>query len=533
MKPKNLDKTRYLFIKPQLNRKTEMSSQIEIAITKSMETAFVSTIRDTAKQLSEKFGFSYEEALKALEIDPKVIMTNGVIKPKKVKETEDPITSRELKFPLPFSGRSVVDSCSAVLYNSGLFSQCLNKPSKSDFNLCLKCSKQALDGKPPYGFIQERIDQGDDYVDPKKGSRPVHFTKVMKKFQLTREVVENEVSRLQIPFDTEHFVEPESKRGRPKKDGPILMPMPKSKKASKNISVELPEDMSSLSVELPEDMSSLSGSEDDSSSKKSKSQKHAEKEQKRAEKEEAEEHKRIEKETARKAKEEAEELKRIEKETARKAKEEADELARKAKEVARKDAEKTKEEIKLMGKEDANSKKFEKVTKRAATMKEKKEKKEKKGKKETKVELPAKELEQEEEQITPPAKTPVQDDVQIATPAKEQEEQIDELQGSPSPSKQEEQLAQLLLQEEEKEEEDQIQYATQPKKTFDVIIQGVAYLFQNGFIFHKDKSNTYAGTYNLETKEFQFDEDEELDEEEEDDEEEDEVSSQTEDEDDT
>jgi hypothetical protein len=365
----------------------------------------------------------------------------------------------------------------------------------------LKCSKQALDGKPPYGFIQERIDQGDDYVDPKKGSRPVHFTKVMKKFQLTREVVENEVSRLQIPFDTEHFVEPESKRGRPKKDGPILMPMPKSKKASKNISVE-----------LPEDMSSLSGSEDDSSSKKSKL---AEKEQKRAEKEEAEELKRIEKETARKAKEEAEELKRIEKET-----------ARKAKEVARKDAEKTKEEIKLMGKEDANSKKFEKVTKRAATMKEKKEKKEKK---ETKVELPAKELEQEEEQITPPAKTPVQDEVKIATPAKEQEEQIYELQGSPSPSKQEEQLAELLLQEEE-EEEDQIQYATQPKKTFDVIIQGVAYLFQNGFIFHKDKSNTYAGTYNLETKEFQFDEDDEEVDEEDDDEEEDEVSSQTEDE---
>jgi hypothetical protein len=49
-----------------------MSSQIEIAITKSMETAFVSTIRDTTKQLSEKYGFSYEEALKALEIDPKI-----------------------------------------------------------------------------------------------------------------------------------------------------------------------------------------------------------------------------------------------------------------------------------------------------------------------------------------------------------------------------------------------------------------------------------------------------------------------------
>ena len=473
-----------------------MSSQIEIAITKSMETAFVSTIRDTTKQLSEKFGFSYEEALKALEIDPKVIMTNGVIKPKKVKETEDPITSRELKFPLPFSGRSVVDSCSAVLNNSGLFSQCLNKPSKSDYNLCLKCSKQALNGRPPYGFIQERIDQGDDYVDPKKGCRPVHFTKVMKKLKLTRDMVENEVSRLQIPFDTQHFVEPESKRGRPKKDDqddPIPV---KSKKASKNISVE-----------LPEDMSSLSGSEDYS---------------KKSDKEQKKEAARKAKEDARKAKEDADELKRIEKEAARKAKEaarkakeDADELKRIEKEAARKAEGLEKENRMMMGKEDADSKKIEKATKKEAT-------KVKKGKK---IETPAKEQpvlqdELQEEQIT----EQITQEEQIDEIAEPQEEQIAELQESPS--KQEEQLALLLL--EEEEEEESLQIATQRKKTFDVIIEGVTYLFQNGFIFHKDQSNTYAGTYNLETKEFQFDEDddEEIDQEEDEEEEED-VGSQT------
>ena len=483
-----------------------MSSQIEIAITKSMETAFVSTIRDTTKQLSEKFGFSYEEALKALEIDPKVIMTNGVIKPKKVKETEDPITSRELKFPLPFSGRSVVDSCSAVLNNSGLFSQCLNKPSKSDYNLCLKCSKQALNGRPPDGFIQERIDQGDDYVDPKKGCRPVHFTKVMKKLKLTRDMVENEVSRLQIPFDTEHFVEPESKRGRPKKDDqddPIPV---KSKKASKNISVE-----------LPEDMSSLSGSEDDSkksdkeqkkeAARKAKEDARKAKEDARKAKEDADELKRIEKETARKAKEDADELKRIEKEAkeaARKAKEDADELKRIEKEAARKAEGLEKENRMMMGKEDANSKKIEKATKKAS----KEATKVKKGKK---IETPAKEPvlqdELQEEQITEPQEE------QIAEP---QEEQIDELQESPS-------------KQEEEEEEEALQIATQRKKTFDVIIEGVTYLFQNGFLFHKDKTNTYAGTYNLATKEFQFDEDDEEIDQEEDEEEEEDVGSQTED----
>jgi hypothetical protein len=401
-----------------------MSSQIEIAITKSMETAFVSTMRDTAKQLSEKFGFSYEEALKALEIDsskPSTMVT--LVKPsKKVKELDEPVTSRELKFPLPFSGRIVDDCCLAVLNNCGLYSQCLNPPSsKSDQPLCSKCFKQTLsspDGRPPYGFISERIEQGDDFIDPKKGNRPVPFTKVMKKLKLTREMVENEVSRLDIPFDTNHFDEPESKRGRPKKNEDELVPV-KSKKASKNLTIELPHD---------HEMSSLSGSEDDS--------KAAKKLQKRAEKEAADEQKRAEKEAA-------DQQKRAEKEA-----------VRKAKEVVRKDSENAKKEIRMMGKEDTESRKIEKATKKAA--------KEEKKKEPIQKQEPEPELTEEEQ--TPP--------LNIAIP---------------------------------------------PKKLIDVEIDGVVYVFQNGFIFHKNEGNKYAGTYNWTTKEVQWDEDEdeEIDEDEE------------------
>jgi len=465
-----------------------MSSQIEIAITKSMETAFVSTMRDTAKQLSEKFGFSYEDALKALEIDsskPSTMVT--LVKPsKKVKETNEHVTSRELKFPLPFSGRIVDDCCLAVLNNSGLYSQCLNPPSsKSDQNLCSKCVKQAQsspDRRPPYGFISERIEQGDEYVD-KKGNRPVPFTKVMKKFKLTRDMIETEVSRLDIFFDTNHFDEPESKRGRPKKNDLLV----KSKKASKNITVE-----------THEDMSSLSGSEeDDSESKKAakKAQKQAElaeKEQRKAEKEaqkklkeEADElekeQKKAEKEAQKKLKEEADELEKQQKEEARKAKEvekeaqkkaakEAEDALRQAKETARKikeDAENAKKAVKenrMMGKEDGHSKKVEKATKKKAKEVKTTEKKE-----ETIVAEAEEELKNEDE-----------------------------------------------CEDDHDQQEPTWQFAIPPKKQTDVVIDDVVYVYQNGNIFQKTDGNKYMGTYCLNSKVVQWDndDDEEIDEDE-------------------
>jgi hypothetical protein len=428
-----------------------------------METAFVSAMRDTAKRLSERFDFSFEEALEALEIDsskPSTMVT--LVKPsKKVKETDEPVTSRELKFPLPFSGRIVDDCCLAVLNNSGLFSQCLNKPSsKSDQNLCSKCDKQAQsspDGRPPYGFIAERIEQGDEYVDPKKGSRPVHFTKVMRKLKLTREMIETEVSRLDIFFDTNHFDEPESKRGRPKKNEDSF-PV-KSKKASKNISIELADDI---------DMSSLSGSESESK----KTAKKAAKEQKNAEKEQ----KRLEKEAARKQTDELEkqqkEAARIEKEAQKKA---ADDALKLAKETTRK----IKEENRLMGKQDSESRKVEKAAKKKA-------KEEKKEETITEVE---EELKNEDEVV------------------------CDE----PEPT---------------------WQFAIPAKKQIDVTIDGIVYVYQNGYIFQKTDGNKYMGKYNLDTQivhwdnddDEQIDEDEEDEEDEENDEDEDSiVASQSED----
>ena len=510
-------------------------------------------MRDTAKQLSEKFGFSYEEALKALEIDssnPSTMVT--LVKPsKKVKEIDEPVTSRELKFPLPFSGRIVDDCCVAVLNNSGLFSQCLNKPSsKSDQDLCSKCDKQAQsspDRRPPYGFIQERIAQGDDYIDPKKGSRPVHFTKVMRKLKLTREMIENEVSKLDMFFDTEHFVEPENKRGRPKKneDAPVLV---KSKKASKN-----------MTVETHEDMSSLSGSEEGSSKKSSKksakkpdlddvfyglrkelfeieskeaqkktkeqpnefekmvkkAEKEAQKKIKEAEELEKEQ-KKAEKEAQKKAKEEADELekeqKKAEKEAQKKAKEQADELEKQLKEEARKAKEIEKESQKKAAKEAEDALKQAKETARKIKEEAENAKKAAKenrqmGKEDADSKKVEKSIKKAEKESAKPEKK--------EKPEKKDKSEKKEKPAKKAPEPEPEPVQELEQEEEEQEEEEEEPGYTVPTRK-EVTIQGVTYIYQNGNVFDM-KTNEFAGTYDLETKIFQMaDDDEEIDQEEED-----------------
>jgi len=92
-----------------------------------------------------------------------------------------------------------------------------------------------------YGLIDERIEKGNTFVDP-KGRAPVHFSVIMRKLSLTQEQVLETVSKFNIPFDTNHFNEPEVKKGRPKKsqaDNPQLKPQ-RTKKATNNIQVDLP-----------------------------------------------------------------------------------------------------------------------------------------------------------------------------------------------------------------------------------------------------------------------------------------------------
>jgi regulator of protease activity HflC (stomatin/prohibitin superfamily) len=122
---------------------------------------------------------------------------------------------------LPFSGVLNVSCCVGLRHNGGLYTQCSGSKEKGD--LCVSCDRQASknsSGEPDYGVMSSRLSVGlYDYVDS-KGRKPVHYTKFMKKENLTEEAVLEEAERLGISLPREHFIVPAdaSKRGRPKSE---------------------------------------------------------------------------------------------------------------------------------------------------------------------------------------------------------------------------------------------------------------------------------------------------------------------------
>jgi hypothetical protein len=194
----------------------------------AMQSAIDTAIKETIRKLSKKYEFDYQEAINFLGVEEKLRVTVGA-KPRAPKR-EQP------KFPLPFSGEQIDGCCVAILYNKGLYSQCLNEQCSN--GLCMSCSKKASKtpfGMPEYGIVEERIQKGDDYTDH-KGKKPVHFTQVMKKMKLTEEFVLGEVTKYNIPFDTNHFSEQQEKKGRPKKSQERI------KKASNQIEISCEDD---------------------------------------------------------------------------------------------------------------------------------------------------------------------------------------------------------------------------------------------------------------------------------------------------
>jgi len=204
----------------------------------AMQSALDSAIKDTISRLSKRYGFDYQEALAFLGVEEKLRVTIGT----KIKQPK----REQPKFPLPFSGVQIEGCCIAIVYNKGLYSQCLNEPGTD--GLCVSCSKKAAKtpfGKPEYGTIEARVQMGDDYTD-QKGKKPVHFTLVMKKMQLTEEIVLGEVTKFNLPFDTNHFSEQQTKKGRPKKSQEKAT---RSKKATNQIEVVNDEDLIEKMIE--------------------------------------------------------------------------------------------------------------------------------------------------------------------------------------------------------------------------------------------------------------------------------------------
>ena len=181
-----------------------------------MEQSFVTCIQQTVKLLAETYSFDYEEALALFGTDDLKVATNL----DKTKNVASAPKRSKSKLPLPFTGQVFDGCCHAIVFNSGLFTQCLKEPtSTSQFLLCKTCEKQSEKnptGSPPLGYISDRVERGEDWRDP-SGRQPIPYTKVMKAKKFTQEEVMAQVRLDNMNVDLTIFDEPETeKRGRKK-----------------------------------------------------------------------------------------------------------------------------------------------------------------------------------------------------------------------------------------------------------------------------------------------------------------------------
>ena len=278
-------------------------------MTKMVSQVAIDLAQQVVEELSYLYGFDSEEALSRLNLRGLSVVSSrpsvsrssvsrSSAKSAKSAKSERPVKERPVKsvaekesvsrrpspsFPLPFSGEFDDACCYGLRQNQSLYTQCLVL-RKGDAAYCKSCQSQAdknASGEPDYGTIQQRLAVAPlDFVTA-QGKKPLHYTKTMKKLELTREQVEEEAAKFGITVAECHFSEPtasasasESKKGRPKKEKMI---------------VEVEGATNDLFASLVAEASSESESDDGSvvvkvSSKSAKKQKEEEKAAKEAEK---------------------------------------------------------------------------------------------------------------------------------------------------------------------------------------------------------------------------------------------------------
>ena len=175
-----------------------------------MKEAVKNAVKEAVERCGSKYNFDAAEAL--LELGLTVVV---------IKEKVSVSASVSVGIPLPFSGVIAEECCIALRQNSGLYTQCQSLKSGSS-RYCNQCVKKGESGESEYGTVESRMAVGlQDYVDS-KGRKQVHYTKIMKKLNLTEEQVMEVANKHGIKVDGSHFIAPvdASKRGRPKSEKP-------------------------------------------------------------------------------------------------------------------------------------------------------------------------------------------------------------------------------------------------------------------------------------------------------------------------
>ena len=108
---------------------------------------------------------------------------------------------------LPYVGTCNEKSCSALRYNYGLHTQCVNKKyKKTEYcKVCLKHVEDSEDKLPPYGTIFDRMKVGIlEYIDPRK-KKTVPYYKVLNKMKITKEQALEEATKRNIVIPDIHW----------------------------------------------------------------------------------------------------------------------------------------------------------------------------------------------------------------------------------------------------------------------------------------------------------------------------------------
>lgn len=346
----------------------------DIYVSEQLNRQLVNVSSDLSKRcvmiLAEKFNFDAEEAIHMLGLENINVVRKSSSKGKSAKVKAPKMEVVKAAFPMPFNGEFNDSFCYALRQNNGLYTQCTGA-RRGEGQFCKGCAGQmAKSGAeiPEYGTIQQRMAAGIfEYVDP-KGRKPVAYTKVMKKYKLTQEMVLEEAGKLNVTINPEHFVAPDDsvKRGRPasKASEPKSKGVKGRPKKSKKV-IEIDGDEEDLFASL---VKTANMEESEVTVETLPKEEAPAKKKKAGKSEEEKEAERLAKEAEKKAKEDQRLKEKAEKEAklaAEKAEKEAKLAAEKAEKEAKKEAERLAKEAKKKAEEE------EKAAKKAAAEAEK------------------------------------------------------------------------------------------------------------------------------------------------------------------
>jgi len=209
---------------------------------KTLENATREYARECVKKCGMIYGFDVDDAVSRLNLENLSLQVREMKKRSTGKKTKEPKEPKEVKtkivkekavkevkekpykvpFALPFVEALVnSDGCHGLAFNGGLFTQC-QKIRMSQSKYCKGCQMEAdgsASGSPSNGTVEERCSEGLMEFRDSKGRKPIAYTKIMEKQNLTREQVEAEAGKLNIEINEIHFAVVETKKaeaGRPK-----------------------------------------------------------------------------------------------------------------------------------------------------------------------------------------------------------------------------------------------------------------------------------------------------------------------------